>query len=118
MLASRLKAAPHSFAKETILRRLTRTEWTEIKESGTIHWRDAACVIVVPPVNRDPTTKQRAQPSLNELPLTEERKEATIKNKKELAQLLVVPSPLPQNIDSMDSIQRHLLDRITFDMKT
>ena len=102
MLASRLKATPHSSADQTILRRLTRSEWTDIKESGQVHCRDAACIIVVPPVNRDPTTKERIRPALGELP-TKERTEAIIRNPKELAQILVVPSSLPQNIESMDA---------------
>ena len=57
-------------ADEPLLRRLTRAEWSALKESGTIPQDDAVAVLVVPPVNRDPTTKARPEPSMSSLPPT------------------------------------------------
>ncbi|EJD01176.1 uncharacterized protein FOMMEDRAFT_29923 [Fomitiporia mediterranea MF3/22] len=53
---------------DVVLRRLTRTEWTTMKSTGNIPWPGASCVLVVPPVNRDPRTKQRAQPNYSNTP--------------------------------------------------
>ncbi|KAJ7507568.1 hypothetical protein B0H11DRAFT_130366 [Mycena galericulata] len=46
-------------ARTPLLRRLTRAEWGEFRTSGIIPHPGALAVLVVPPVNRDPTTKQR-----------------------------------------------------------
>lgn len=50
-------------ADPTILRRLTRSEFKTLRETGVIPYSDAVAVLVVPPVNRDPRTKLRPQPS-------------------------------------------------------
>lgn len=46
-----------------VLRKLTRAEFQLIRETGTIPYPDAAAIIVVPPINRDPVTKMRPAPS-------------------------------------------------------
>lgn len=94
MLACRLRAAPRSTADQTILRRLTRVEWSGVKETGKVPWRDAAFVLVVPPVNRNTATGQRIRPHINELPPPQEQTVAKVQNPKELVQLLTVSSPL------------------------
>ena len=48
----------------TILRRLTRAEFKELRETGAIPHQDAVAVLIVPPVNRDPLTKVKPIPSL------------------------------------------------------
>lgn len=55
-------------AETPLLRRLTRAEWEVMKESGTLPQEDAIAVLVVPPVNRDPLTKMRPEPSMSSLP--------------------------------------------------
>ncbi|KAH7887869.1 hypothetical protein F5I97DRAFT_910011 [Phlebopus sp. FC_14] len=47
----------------TILRRLTRAEFKTFRKTGLVPCVDAVAILVVPPVNRDPTTKVRPQPS-------------------------------------------------------
>lgn len=59
-------------ADATILRRLTRSEFTNLRETGIVPFPDAAAVLVVPPVNRDPGTKLRPRPSREpEIPSSE-----------------------------------------------
>lgn len=59
-------------ADPTILRRLTRFEFKALRETGIIPYPDAVAVLVVPPVNRDPTTKLRPRPSQEpEIPSSE-----------------------------------------------
>ncbi|THH12208.1 hypothetical protein EW145_g138 [Phellinidium pouzarii] len=71
MLSARLKAAPRKLVDDTVIRRLTRSEWTTMKSSGHIPWEGAAFVIVAPPVNRNPETNQRPRTVL-ESPLPAE----------------------------------------------
>lgn len=51
-----------------LLRRLTRGEWDTLKRTGAVPWKGVVAVLVVPPVNRDPETKQRVVPHFSELP--------------------------------------------------
>ncbi|KIY49462.1 hypothetical protein FISHEDRAFT_41653 [Fistulina hepatica ATCC 64428] len=51
-----------------VVRRLTRTEWTELKETGVAPYTDAVAIIVCPPPNRDPETKQRPEPNMSATP--------------------------------------------------
>ena len=46
----------------TLLRWLTRAEWNTMKSSGLIPFANAIAVLVVPPLNKDPDTKDRPQP--------------------------------------------------------
>ncbi|KAI6154230.1 hypothetical protein BKA82DRAFT_4098962 [Pisolithus tinctorius] len=48
----------------TILRRLTRAEFKELRETGEIPHRDAVAVVVAPPVNRDRITKNKPAASI------------------------------------------------------
>ncbi|KAF8592652.1 hypothetical protein K439DRAFT_1400616 [Ramaria rubella] len=52
LLAESLRCSPQGSLEHTVLRRLTRTEWTEMKTSGQIPQPGAAAVLVVPPLNR------------------------------------------------------------------
>lgn len=68
ILAARLSAAPRTTADNPILRRLTRTEWSTLRSTGKIPWKDASCILIVPPVNKDPRTKQRPKPNFTDDP--------------------------------------------------
>ncbi|KIO07227.1 hypothetical protein M404DRAFT_998638 [Pisolithus tinctorius Marx 270] len=48
----------------TILRRLTRAEFKELRETGELPHRDAVAVVVAPPVNRDRITKNKPAASI------------------------------------------------------
>ncbi|KAJ7499064.1 hypothetical protein FB451DRAFT_1204131 [Mycena latifolia] len=54
----RTRTGPASM-RSPIVNRLTRAEWDLLKTTGTLPRPGALAVLVVPPVNRDPTTKQR-----------------------------------------------------------
>ncbi|KAF8211313.1 hypothetical protein K438DRAFT_1928723 [Mycena galopus ATCC 62051] len=45
-------------ARPPLLRRLTRAEWGRLRTTGALPYPGALAVLVVPPVNRDPATKQ------------------------------------------------------------
>ncbi|KAF8504216.1 hypothetical protein JB92DRAFT_2738255 [Gautieria morchelliformis] len=52
LLAESLRCAPQESRENTILRRLTRTEWVEVKTTGRISQSGAVAVLVVPPINK------------------------------------------------------------------
>jgi hypothetical protein len=105
MLAARLKAAPRSMAEHTVLRRLTRAEWSELKNSHKVPWKDAACIIVVPPPKgRKTVTQESLQACTNELPPPPEARvsEGPLRQK-ELAELLTVSTSQSIHDSSLDS---------------
>lgn len=75
-------------ADPTILRRLTRSEFKILRETGIIPYPDAVAVLVVPPVNRDPRTKLRPRPSQEpEVPSSESGPFPDLMDKKALPPL-------------------------------
>ncbi|GLB33654.1 hypothetical protein LshimejAT787_0105380 [Lyophyllum shimeji] len=54
--------------KSRIIRRLTRDEWDALRSDGTIPYPGAIAVLVVPPLQKDPITKQRPEPSMSAAP--------------------------------------------------
>ena len=67
MLAHRLQTHPHMAEDVPVLRRLTRAEFKTIRTSGLITHRGAIAVLVVPPLNKDPVSKER--PRVDAMPL-------------------------------------------------
>jgi hypothetical protein len=63
LLTKRLAMKALDDPAATVLRRLTRSEWKIVLRTGTIPYRDAVAVIVVPPVNKHPETKEKPQAS-------------------------------------------------------
>lgn len=63
LLAERLQLNARGTEDTTLIRKLTRAEWQSIGSTGRIPYRNAIAVIVVPPVNRNPVTKARPEPS-------------------------------------------------------
>ena len=68
MLALKLKAAPRGSCEDAVIRRLTRSEFNAMKSTGQVPWEGAACILIVPPVNKDPVTKQRPEPIYDDRP--------------------------------------------------
>ncbi|KZT20795.1 hypothetical protein NEOLEDRAFT_1164870 [Neolentinus lepideus HHB14362 ss-1] len=68
LLLRRLRTRPQHSHDAPLIRRLTRTEWKALKETGTIPQENAVAVIVCPPVNRDPKTKARPEPKMTASP--------------------------------------------------
>ena len=49
----------------------TRCYDKEIKSNGVVPIKNAVAILVVPPINRDPKTKQRPEPHYSSLPIKE-----------------------------------------------
>nr|GAT54005.1 predicted protein [Mycena chlorophos] len=61
LLLRAMKHAPSSRAtRPPIIRRLRRAEWMQLRETGVLPYPGALAVVVLPPVNRDAETKERA----------------------------------------------------------
>jgi hypothetical protein len=54
-----------------VIRRLNRGEWKSLCETGVIPYPNAIAVLVVPPLNKDPITKQRPEGSMSASPVVE-----------------------------------------------
>ena len=80
LLAQRLEyAVKHSKSlglHGTILRRLTNEEWDTLKSTGVIPYPSAVAVLDIPPVDVDPITNERPQPSMSALPPEDEDRPA------------------------------------------
>ncbi|GJE84492.1 hypothetical protein PsYK624_005680 [Phanerochaete sordida] len=72
LLAQHLQPRPRAAGESPVMRRLTRAEFNNIKETGVIPFEKAIAVIVVPPVNMNPKTKQRPIPADSSLPPQED----------------------------------------------
>lgn len=72
LLADRLLCRPRGSQENPILRKLTRAEFKDFRNTGVLPSKNAVAVLVVPPLNRDPVTKQRPEPSNSMLPVEEE----------------------------------------------
>lgn len=68
LLADRLQARPQCAAASPLLRRLTWKELSAIRAGKPVQDGDAAAILVVPPLNRDPATRERPLPNASPLP--------------------------------------------------
>ena len=68
LLAQRLQACPQGAEGSPLLRRLTWNEFSAVRAGKPLEDPDAVAVLVVPPLNRDPTTKTRPVPNTSPLP--------------------------------------------------
>ena len=72
LLSLRLVSRPKTSVRNPVIRRLTRAEWKQVKDTGIIPYENAVAVLVVPPPNKNPETKQRPTPSEGSLPVSED----------------------------------------------
>ncbi|KIP12648.1 hypothetical protein PHLGIDRAFT_113254 [Phlebiopsis gigantea 11061_1 CR5-6] len=72
LLVPRLQSRPRHPLENPVIRRLTRAEWKQVKETGIIPYDNAVAVLVVPPLNKNPETKQRPTPSEGSQPINED----------------------------------------------
>jgi len=70
ILATQLRHSSDRFTTP-VVRRLRRSEWKELQNTGTLHDEHALAIVVVPPLNKDPILKQQVQPSMSASPPTE-----------------------------------------------
>jgi hypothetical protein len=70
LLALRLQVRPQGAEESPLLRRLTWNEFSAVRAGKPLEDPDAVAVLVVPPLNRDPTTKARPVPNTSPLPPT------------------------------------------------
>ncbi|KAI0306963.1 hypothetical protein B0F90DRAFT_1683861 [Multifurca ochricompacta] len=68
LLIERLQARPQGAEEFPLLRRLTWKEFLAIRTGKPIEDQDAVAVLVVPPLNRDPATKERPVSNTSPLP--------------------------------------------------
>ncbi|PCH41293.1 hypothetical protein WOLCODRAFT_69116 [Wolfiporia cocos MD-104 SS10] len=68
VLAGHLQKRPRGALDVSLVRRLTRAEWKNMKASGVAPYADAVALLVVPPLNRNPVTKMRPEPSASTAP--------------------------------------------------
>ena len=68
LLTERLQARPQKAEESPVMRRLTWKEFSAIRAGKPLEDQDAVAVLVVPPLNRDPTTKARPVPNTSPLP--------------------------------------------------
>ncbi|KAJ7638636.1 hypothetical protein FB45DRAFT_407592 [Roridomyces roridus] len=94
-----------------LLRRLTRAELAQLRTTGVIPHPGALAVIICPPVNRDPTTKERpsVQGSMTDAPL-EDAQPATPKRATPPLSVLH-PTSLRLNEDELD-VEPHVKEQI------
>ncbi|KAG5637014.1 hypothetical protein H0H81_006114 [Sphagnurus paluster] len=52
-----------------VIRRLTRAEWNNLRTEGIVPYPNAIAIIVLPPLRKDPITKQPPKPSMSAAPL-------------------------------------------------
>ncbi|KAF8914076.1 hypothetical protein CPB84DRAFT_1758320 [Gymnopilus junonius] len=85
-----------------ILRRLTREEWGLMRTTGSLPYQNAVAVLIVPPVNKDVTTKRRPTPSFSSLPPQDEHCPPTLPPTSTLLDSSVKsPNDLPDAISSL-----------------
>lgn len=72
LLIEEVESRPQGTGDSPVIRRLTRAEWKNIQSSGIIPYENAIAVLVVPPLNRNPITKTRPEPSLSTVPIPED----------------------------------------------
>ncbi|KAI0092602.1 hypothetical protein BDY19DRAFT_925171 [Irpex rosettiformis] len=68
LLGERLRCRPVLSREIPVLRRLLRTELQQIKNEGVIPQEGAVAVLIVPPPNKDPSSKRRPEPSMSAPP--------------------------------------------------
>lgn len=71
-LAAHLSHHPQAAASSPVLRRLTRGELAAIRAGTAPLPKGALALLVVPPVNRDPATKERPAAHVEETPVPED----------------------------------------------
>lgn len=112
LLAERLSHRPLKAHEYPILRRLTRAEFKTVKNTETIPFEGAIALLIVPPVNRDPATKQRPTPSFSIEPIEDEDKIPS----KPLPPLSVLhPTALEE--DPEDAVEEDLEDAVEEDLQ-
>ncbi|KAK0206646.1 hypothetical protein DFS33DRAFT_1256143 [Desarmillaria ectypa] len=72
LLAEQMVHWPERLPVSPILRRLTREEFKNVKNTGTIPYPNAVALLVVPPLKPDLKSKKKVESSMSPLPLTEE----------------------------------------------
>ena len=109
LLALRLQTRPRNANETPVMRRLTRAEWTYVKEKGIIPYENAIAVLVVPPLNKHPETKQRPIPAFSSGPVEEEQRTLPAKPLPPVSELhLVARRPAGIPIDAAVKTTQYL----------
>ena len=68
LLAGSLRSRYRGANEHSLIRRLTRAQWFDIKRTGVIPFEGAVALLLIPPLNRDKRTKQRPKPNSSSEP--------------------------------------------------
>jgi hypothetical protein len=101
-LADQLPTRPLGAKDHPVLRRLTRRELQMIRATGVIEDDSAVAVIIVPPLNRDPATKQRPLPSSSPALVDEEIPQKLASPKRSVLPISTLHSTSPVSANFAD----------------
>ncbi|KAL0581999.1 hypothetical protein V5O48_000057 [Marasmius crinis-equi] len=107
LVCDQLRFRPKAFAHQTLVRRLTRVEWQQLQSTGTVSIKNAVALLVVPPVSRNPVTKERATPSMSSSPPSPDSEQGN-DTARSLSSLYPVSSPSPSPSPSGSTIPEPL----------
>lgn len=79
LLADRLQCRPQNSDRHVVIRKLSRAEFREIRNTGIIPFENGVALLIVPPLNKDSVTKKRPESSYSPLPIQEEQTKPPIR---------------------------------------
>ncbi|KAL4241579.1 hypothetical protein ABKN59_000344 [Abortiporus biennis] len=85
-----------------IIRRLTREEFQTFRQTNVIPYENAVALLIVPPVNRNPVTKEKVQPHTSSLPTPAEDLSPPNKPLPPLSVLHATKTPSDNDLDTLD----------------
>src|ERR1700722_13739276 len=102
ILAEAVQRRPRGAKENSVLRRLTREEFKRLRATGVISYPEAIAVIVVPPLNRNPVTKERPVPTSsldNSMPKEQDQ---IVPSRPPLPLSTMLPLNEPDDLDDVD----------------
>ncbi|KAI0787095.1 hypothetical protein BC629DRAFT_1593623 [Irpex lacteus] len=90
ILGEQLRCRPVHSQEVPVLRRLRRSELRQIKQDGILSLEGAVAVIIIPPLNKNPASKERPEPSTSAPPTISSSRDGTKTNKYPIAELYPV----------------------------
>lgn len=90
ILGEQLRCRPVHSQEVPVLRRLRRSELRQIKQDGILSLEGAIAVIIIPPLNKNPASKERPEPSTSAPPTISSSRDGTKTNKYPIAELYPV----------------------------
>lgn len=98
LLVERLEKVPKSSDNPLLIRKLRREEFNQVRSTGFIPYDNAVAILVVPPVNRNPATRERPQGSMSPLPVDDQE---NITPQRPVPPLSTLHTPSPNKSDPL-----------------